>query len=177
MPDSTPLWDDALAHIERIIDAHTNQSRTPSKAHRKWDGSTPYALHPLWCATTLATETTLDEQTRTDGFLALLYHDVLEDTTLPLPTGFSQRVQGLIAGMTFYGGSAEEEEHLWERHTEIRLLKLYDKVSNLLDGSWMTTERKERYERHTRRLLDDVLEYYGELNITRIAQAVLEGNA
>jgi len=73
-------WSRLAADIGAIIEAHGSDARSPSQEHRKWDGRTPYAIHPLWCATTIATETTLEQQTRLDGFTVLLYHDVLEDT-------------------------------------------------------------------------------------------------
>ena len=45
----------------------------------------------------------------------------------------------LVREMTFESFQ-EEVEHLWSRSAEARLLKLYDKVSNLLDGSWMKAQ-------------------------------------
>ena len=56
---------------------------------------------------------------------------------------------------------------------EIRLLKLYDKTSNLMDGIWMDEEKRERYVEYTSRLCQDVEQNYGELNITRIARAII----
>jgi hypothetical protein len=34
----------------------------------------------IWCAMTIMTETMLDESARLNGYLALMWHDVLEDT-------------------------------------------------------------------------------------------------
>ena len=167
-------WSRLAADMGAIIEAHGSNARSPSKAHRKWDCQTPYAIHPLWCATTIATETHLDTQTRLDGFTVLLYHDMLEDTTASLPLHFPNDLRPKIEMMTYESSDVEMEE-VWNRPPEIRLYKLYDKVSNLLDGSWMGEERRQRYCDYTRRLRDDVFANYGELNITRIADAVLEG--
>ncbi|MFH1917249.1 MAG: hypothetical protein ABIJ21_08370 [Nanoarchaeota archaeon] len=71
------------------IEAHQDHPRKPSNASRKWDGRTPYYIHPIWCATMLATETTLSEKIRLEGIHALLYHDILEDTTQSLPEWLS----------------------------------------------------------------------------------------
>lgn len=151
--------------------AHAEQATKPSKAVRKWDGKTPYGIHPTWCAMTLLTETTLPEELRARGAQALLLHDVLEDTTAGLPQGTPDEVARLVEGMTF-ASSDEEMELIWSRSGEIKLLKLYDKVSNLLDGSWMSKERAERYARYLLRLCDEVQPLYGNLNIIRIARAI-----
>ena len=159
-------------HLAWIMQAHAHYAKRPGKAFRKWDGKTLYGIHPVWCATTILSETTLDEQTRQDGALALLYHDVLEDTIQQLPEALSERVQELVNAMTFYGGSEQEEREIWNCPQEVRLYKLYDKVSNLLDGAWMSPERRKHYEDYTCRLFRDVEENYGVLNITKIARAI-----
>jgi len=161
-----------LKDLQNVVMAHTDMPTKPSKAVRKWDGRTPYYIHPIWCAATLATETTLDEITREEGVQALLYHDILEDTTT-LPEELSERVKYLVREMTFEGGSEQEMEGIWEKPTEIKLLKLYDKVSNLLDGIWMDTEKRKTYMEYTKRLCKEVEQNYGELNITRIARAIV----
>lgn len=120
---------------------------------------------------TLLTETTLDESIRIDGFAALLWHDVLEDTQLDLPENTSDRIKKYISDMTFKSFS-DEIEVIWKRDKIIRLFKLYDKTSNLLDGTWMRDEKWNRYLDFTNRLNEDVLSNYGELNITKIATSV-----
>jgi (p)ppGpp synthase/HD superfamily hydrolase len=158
----------AIAHAFR---AH---SYAPAEAHmavRKWDSRTPYAVHPVWCAMTFLTETSLPEQLRIDGAKALLFHDLLEDTTADLPSDASKRVRELVAEMTFES-SDEEMEKVWGRSRECRLLKLYDKVSNLLDGSWMDLEKRAKCVAYTRRLADDVARNYGLLNIVMITRAI-----
>ncbi len=160
--------------IQWVMDAHSNFAREPKNAVRKWDEFTPYHIHPLWCATTLLTETSLLEELRRDGALALLYHDVLEDTTKGLPPWLSERVVSLIHDMTFYGGSQEEMERIWEKTAEVKLLKLYDKVSNLLDGAWMSKEKKSAYATYTLQLCRDIEQHFGHgLNIIKIARAIL----
>lgn len=54
----------------------------------------------------------------------------------------------------------------------MRLLKLFDKVSNLLDATWMKRDKWKAYVCHTLRLTDDVERAYGDLNIVRIARAI-----
>ncbi len=160
--------------INYIIEAHRDCARKASKGYRKWDGKTPYHTHPIWCATMLATETSLPAEIRLEGIQALIYHDILEDTTRPLPDWLSSRVAQLIEQMTFHGGSSQEMQEIWSKPGEVRLYKLYDKVSNLLDGSWMDEKKRGAYESYTRRLIEEVERSYGILNITRIGRAIVK---
>jgi len=163
--------DNILNSIQFAVDAHINNPKTQKDAVRFWDGNTPYIVHPIWCAMTLLTETTLDESIRFDGFAALLWHDVLEDTQLELPENTSDSVKKYITDMTFKSFS-DEIEDVWKRDNIIRLFKLYDKTSNLLDGAWMSNDKWNRYVDFTNRLNEDVLNNYGKLNITKIATSV-----
>ena len=158
--------------IEYIVNAHQSYSRSGSKAFRKWDGRTPYHIHPLWCASTIATETTLDIVTREEGILTLLYHDVLEDTTLGLPDWLNERVKHLI-GMMTYDGMVEEMKQVWDKPREVRLYKLYDKVNNLLDWQRSSTVKHEKYQEYTKSLCVDVETNFGVLNIIKLAKAVV----
>lgn len=116
-------------------------------------------------------EPLLSEEIRIEGSQALLYHDVLEDTTEELPPWLSQRVRALVQDLTF-SSSEDEWENLWKKDKKVRLLKLYDKASNLMDGVWMKPERRQEHQAHLRKLCEDVEENYGELNITRLARTL-----
>ncbi len=163
--------DDLSSLVIYTFLAHAEKPTKSSKAVRKWDGKTPYGIHPTWCAMTLLAETTLPEDLRNTGAQALLLHDILEDTTAGLPKGVSQEVRELVEGMTF-ASSDEEMELVWSRSREIKLLKLFDKTSNLLDASWMTREKSARYGAYLLRLCDAVEPHYDGLNIVRIARAI-----
>ena len=151
--------------------AHSEMAKKETNINRMWDQKTPYYFHPIWCATTILHETSLPENIRMDGSLSLLYHDILEDTNASLPDWLSNRVRGLVEGMTFHS-SEDEWENLWNRDKEVRLLKLYDKTSNLLDGVWMTPQRRNQHTTHLKRLIADVRENYGNLNILKIAETL-----
>lgn len=154
-----------------IIQAHDDKSRDPRNRFRKWDRRTPFYIHPIWCASMIRQETSLSEETRIQGSQVLLYHDVLEDTEAGLPKWVSGEVKSLVYGMTFES-SEDEWENLWERSREIRLLKLYDKVNNLMDGIWMKQGRRQQHLDHLKKLCEDVEKNYGELNITRLARTL-----
>ena len=155
-----------------VIDAHTNKAKKPVNSTRMWDKITPYYMHPLWCATMILHETSLLEELRINGSQALLYHDVLEDTMAELPEWLLERIKDLVHGMTFKS-SEDEWENLWKRDKEVRLLKMYDKTSNLLDGVWIKPERKIQHINHLRKLSSDIRGNYGNLNIIRIARTLI----
>jgi hypothetical protein len=157
--------------IQHAITAHAQYPQSPKDTVRFWDNNTPYAVHPIWCAMTLLTETRLGEEIRMKGYQALLWHDVLEDTTLPLPVDTDEEVVRLVGEMTFES-FREEQEKIWECRNIVKLLKLYDKVSNLLDAVWMKDEKWNNLVDYTLRLRKFVLETYGDLNIVKIAAAV-----
>lgn len=163
-------------HIDFVIQAHQVHAKSPEKSVRSWNHTTPYAIHPIWCATTIATETLLHENIRSEGILVLLYHDVLEDTNTPLPDSLPPDIKESIINMTFPKGTMTQERFaIWSKRPKIRLFKLYDKVSNLLDATWMSPELRMDYAAYTIRLLEDVREHYGKLNIVTIGRAIISG--
>ncbi|OGN14336.1 MAG: hypothetical protein A3J47_01870 [Candidatus Yanofskybacteria bacterium RIFCSPHIGHO2_02_FULL_43_22] len=98
---------------------------------------------------------------------------MLEDTTFGLPEGTSEDVRRLVEEMTFKSFS-EETAQIWFKSDEAKLLKLYDKVSNLLDGSWMSSEKRTSYLAYSMNLCMAVRPKYGELNIMRMALTIPE---
>lgn len=169
-----PLPPFDLDRLTSLIDfsfrVHDKFANEPRKRFRKWDGRTPYAIHPVWCAVTILAETTLPEEIRYHGALALLLHDVLEDTQAPLPSRLPPQVEALVLEKTF-ASFEEEHELIWGRSELCRLLTTYDKVSNLLDANWRTNKR-DLYVGYTLRLADDTEKRWGPLNIVRIARAI-----
>ncbi|MBS3072173.1 hypothetical protein J4408_04240 [Candidatus Pacearchaeota archaeon] len=139
--------------IEYIIRAHDLFPVKPSKAFRKHDGKTPSYTHSLWC-------------------LILLYHDLLEDTTLPLPDWLPNDIIRGINDMTFESFT-KETKLIFRKNKEIRLFKLYDKVNNLMDSSWMSIEKKLAYNRYTEILYQEVSTNFPKLNITKFAKSIL----
>ncbi|OGY24317.1 MAG: hypothetical protein A2172_00435 [Candidatus Woykebacteria bacterium RBG_13_40_15] len=157
------------------ITAHSESPRRPDKALRRHDGRTPYYVHPLWGAMTVLQEPNLPFQVRILGAHVLAFHDVLEDTTAELPDWVRPLVKEGVEQMTFTD-FAEERRLVWGKPEWIWLLKLYDKVSNLLDGwPWMRTKGEEyttAYKAFTLELARRVREHFGELQILKIAEAI-----
>ena len=153
-----------IDHVNIISNIHIVQNR-------KWDKSTPYWIHPLWCATMILAEPLLTEEQRHTGALALLYHDAKEcghNGIVPA------NVEDLVNDMTFEGFD-DEMRTLMSRSDFCIMLKLYDKTHNLLDGHWMSKERKDEYRLHTLRLIEHVKKVYGELQICKFAEVLIYG--
>ncbi|BCY16298.1 MAG: hypothetical protein GYA12_11760 [Chloroflexi bacterium] len=157
--------------INHAIAAHIENPKSPEDAIRFWDKKTPYVIHPIWCGMTLLTETKLPEDIRLPGYQALIWHDVLEDTNLSLPDGTDAVVARLVGEMTF-ASFKEEQELIDSKEDLIKLLKLYDKTSILLDATWMKDEKWKNLVDYTLKLRQFVLDTYGDLNIVKIAGAV-----
>lgn len=161
-------------HIDYIFDAHQLHPVSPQNAVRLWDKITPYSIHPIWCAMTILTETKLPKHLREDGAITLLYHDVLEDTTVGLPNGLKPQIIKSIQDMTFPKGIAQEIKEIWDKPKTIRLFKLYDKVSNLLDATWMNKSLLTQYITYTGKLTADVEKHFGKLNIVTISHSIID---
>jgi len=148
--------------------AHQKHSTKPSGATRRIDGCTPYAVHPVGCAMLVLAESSLPHQLRYAGALALLFHDVVEDTIAPIPPELPVEVVELVHELTFPGGSTQEMQEIWDRSLTARMLKCYDKWWNLADGfhTWMSERGKtyqDKYLEYSIRLADNVDEHLDEL--------------
>lgn len=171
-PQHTKEWSESLlSAIAHAHYAHSANGLTPDDAVRFHDRATPYLVHPLWCAASLLQESALPQDLRQRGSVALLWHDTLEDTSLPLPQTASEAIAQLVQDMSFESFE-EETQGLWSKSQEVKLLKLYDKVSNLLDGHWLKQEKWNTYVNHTLRLCAEVEQTYGVLNIVKMAKAI-----
>jgi (p)ppGpp synthase/HD superfamily hydrolase len=170
--NETKKWSDEIVQaISHAHLAHAAHGNSPQDAVRFHDHLTPYLVHPIWCAASLLQEATLPLDLRKTGYIALLWHDVLEDTTLKLPIGTSSEIVKLVEEMSFMSFD-EERAELWSRSPEIKLFKLYDKVSNLLDANWMKVDKWNVYVEHTLRLANEIEQKFGSLNIVKIARAI-----
>lgn len=161
-----------LRDLEFIKNAHANHCKKGFTQVRIFDGKTPYDIHLIWCATMILQEPTLPRELREKGSQILLYHDLLEDTNKKLPQWLSKEVKSLISEMTFES-SEDEWKNLWNRSKETRLLKLFDKVNNMMDAIWMKPERKKQHMDHLRKLCKDVEKNYGKLNIVKFAKTMI----
>ena len=163
---------DLLKYIQISGFMHSFKPKELINATRLWDKKTPYIVHPLWCAVTIAFEQRLTPEVRSRGIFILLFHDILEDTTDTIPQDLPDEVKEGIRHMTFYT-SKVERTRIWSLPPEIRLFKLYDKVCNLLDAIETDPEKIKKNNELVAELIVDVEKNYGVLNITKIGRSLI----
>src|SRR5580658_9919628 len=87
--------------IADVFRLHQDFPKKPSNAFRKFDGRTPYGVHPTFLAMLVLQEDTMPEDDRVRRAKALLAHDLKEDTTAPMPEWAQDlEVMTLIDGLT-----------------------------------------------------------------------------
>lgn len=155
---------DMPSHISKVIKTH--------KGVRYFDTTTPYWVHPLWCAMTILTETNLSKDLRVRGSLVLLYHDLLEEESSVSIKDIPKSIRDVCIRMN--KNFEEERKTIDEESVEIKLYTLYDKVSNLLDSSWMNPKKRRVYEEYVKKLVGEVKKHYPNLNITKIAEVIIK---
>lgn len=164
--------------INFIAKAHQNQINQFGKTERTLlnGEKVPYFTHPLWTSLMILLEPSLAEKIRWPGAIALLFHDVLEDTTASLPVNLDPGIVELIQKMTvvkepkFHFSSFEKERlTLSKEPVLVQLLKLYDKVATLYDGA-LPKKRYLAWVDLTEKLIRNVEKEYGALNIVLLAR-------
>jgi len=164
-----------IEYIAFAAEAHQEKVLPRAKAMRTFPSGEriPYFTHSVWCAMMILLDTQLPGRIRIPGAEALLLHDVLEDTTSPLPKSVSDEVRHLVEEMTYKGGFDEEKSAVLKKPPFIQLLKLYDKIATLYDGDLDKTRYKEWTE-FSQKLAKTVEKEYGELNIVLLARELIK---
>lgn len=138
-------------------------------------GQVPYIEHPLGSALLLLADTKLPFEIRERGFKILVLHDVLEDTSLPLPEWVEDDVRKGVEAMTYRGEEVLLAKREWVMGHEsfVKLLTLYDMFWNLYErhigGS---DERRALWKQTVLDLTDAVEREYGNLRIVQVSRAV-----
>lgn len=162
-------FDDLGRLIAFVYAAHRDFSRTPGNAFRKFDGATPYATHPLWCAMAALAEPSISTSIRVLDAQTLLIHDLLDDTTVELPGWLGDDVLEALVDMSFADRDTEMRE-IWKRSAATRRRKLFDKTHNY---HTLLGARNPAYDDYVLRLVDEVEAENGSLNIVKIARAIV----
>lgn len=162
-----------ISHINFVAKAHQEKLLPEAKAYRKFSsgGTNPYFTHPLWCSMMILLDTKLSDEIRNDGAMALLFHDVLEDTTAGIPNDLPERVKMLIQDLT-YDNFQEEATQTLKKPSLIQLLRLYDKTATLYDGD-LNPKRYSEWIDFMEHLIVTVEKEYGELNIVLLAKVLI----
>ncbi|MDO8512404.1 MAG: hypothetical protein Q7S57_03970 [bacterium] len=140
-------------------------------------GMVPFVVHPIWCALMLLNDLSLPKEQRELGFHVLLLHDVVEDTTLPLPQDLSEEVVRLVGEMT-YKNFDEEKTLVPYKSTFIQFLKVIDKVATIYDNfgddNIMKPERKKEWRQYTELLLKNTEADFGHTQSYKVAKLIVE---
>lgn len=120
----------------------------------------------------LLLETQLPERIRDDAAIALLFHDVLEDTSAPLPSSLTPEAVRLITDMT-YENFQEEVSGVLAKDSVVHLVKLYDKVATLYDEC-LRSFRYSEWLDFTEQLLELVERAYGQLHIVLLGKTLTQ---
>lgn len=157
----------ANAHQEKVLPTARTE-RTFSSGEKN-----PYFAHPLWCSMMILLDTKLPESIRLPGAEALLFHDVLEDTSSALPEDISIEVKNLIEEMT-YPDWESERIAVPKKPLLVQLLKLYDKVATIYDGDMPKGQEKiMQWLELTKILIENINKEYGELNIVILGKGLV----
>lgn len=161
--------------IPFVMSAHSNFVKKSADKVRRWDEKTPYFIHPLWCSMMILTEEKLSEEIRIIGSQVLAIHDINEDSSASIPSYVDERAIKIAKEMIFNDSSHEMQE-LSKKDILVKLFKLYDKVSNLMDSNWMNQRGREYYRARIKfclSLVDEVEAEYGKLNIVVVAREII----
>lgn len=159
--------------ISDVLLLHSKFAREPKKAFR-FDGVTPFSVHPVLLAMLILNEEHLPEEIRVRGAKALLAHDLLEDTTAELPEWAKDpEVEKLVRGLTFTKGQ-DKYVDVWNRGEDVILLSFFDSVANLTCVGNVSSERMAYKKKKVREHLAYIESCYPWLEIVKMAKAFLQ---
>lgn len=160
-----------LLDIETAFDAYQNLNTSGQEFRQA--GKVPYANHAIWQATMLLHDVKLPWEVRELGFQVLLYHDVLEDTSRPLPEWLSAEVTWCIQEMTFKS-FRDSLPLLPQKEPRIKLFILVDKLATFIEEHLSSDPDKRRaWKEAVRYLTEETKKHYGRTKIVIIAEAML----
>lgn len=156
-----------------VMIAHMEYPRKPENRFRKCTGL-PYYVHPLECAAMMLAETNRTiAEFQYDAALALVYHDVLEDTFRLLPQWLSERVVEWVNYLTLpEGGFSKTFNDIWGKPQEVRLLRLCDSTNNLRDMDCFSPEKQYEKKEQVLLLAEDAEQNFGALMVAEYARGL-----
>lgn len=154
---------------------NVNEHGSTTRQHQQ--ENVPFVVHPYWCALMILNDTSIPRKQRELGFKVLLLHDVVEDTTLPLPNDLLDEVVQLVGEMT-YKNFAEEKELVPHKSTFVQFLKVIDKVATIYDnygeGGFLKSERKKEWRQYTELLLKNTEVDFGHTQSYKVAKTIVD---
>ena len=144
--------------VNKLIEAASFAAQRHTGHHRKGDNKEPYINHPLEVANLLANVGGVDD---IDVLIAGLLHDTVEDVGVKkeeIVKRFGERVANIVMEVTDDKSLPKAErkrlqvEHAPHLSREAKLVKLGDKISNIIDvtnnppADWPLERRRESIE-------------------------------
>ena len=161
---------------ETIMIFHLH-SKTPQKATRRFDGATPAGVHSVLLAMLVLHEESLPEELRVKVAVALLGHDMPEDTHLrleELPFWIKKyNALKLVEALTF-DESEDKFAKIWELGDEVILAELFDAVGNLLCAKGVKPERMTYRRAMVGKMVVHIGHIWPDLDILKIAKGLLQ---
>ncbi|MBP9815960.1 hypothetical protein KBD09_01835 [Candidatus Woesebacteria bacterium] len=136
------------------------------------EGKVPYIFHPLWAAISLMTDTQIPYEEREKGFKILILHDVLEDTSLELPSWVPQDIQQGVEELTFKDWD-DAKQAIPSKSTFIKLLLLYDSLSSMYELH-VSERKKHWWKEKVISLTNEVQAHYGNIRAVQMGKAISE---
>lgn len=150
------------------------QRHNTSGQEYRQNGIVPYANHAIWAATTVLLDVHLPQKIRELGYVVLLYHDVLEDTSAAIPPWVSEEALHCINEMTFKNFRSSLAE-IPGKSPLIKLFILVDKLSTLIEEHIAPVPEKRKLWRDTvAYLANEVEAHFGRTRIVIMARAFVE---
>ena len=160
--------------FKRLLDfTYSAHQEHCTKKDFRQEGKVPFVVHPIWCAMMIINDTRVPYEERRIGYQAMLLHDVLEDTSLPLPEWVEPEVVELVKAMTH--DTWEEEQDIDKKSSLIQYLKLCDKTASMYDENVRPDpERRRQWKELMQRLLEKVEKNYPDCRVVTTARSVME---
>lgn len=157
-------------YMDFAFEAYHSHNTSGQEYRQK--GKVPYIMHPIWCASIFITDTRIPYKEREIGFKALILHDVLEDTDLPLPNWVELKVKNIVKELTFESPNQALRE-AESKSIFIKLLLLVDGLSSMYEEH-VAPQRKKIWKKAMKKLLKDVKAKYGNIRIVQVAEVVIK---
>ncbi|MFH0952458.1 MAG: hypothetical protein V1838_04730 [Patescibacteria group bacterium] len=168
---SIELLDDLLV----CWTAHQRVNTTDQTTRQ--NGMVPFCSHPMFGALLLLHDIKLPYELRKLGFRVLMRHDIKEDTGYPLSEANTDPPALRYVDMMTHNTWQEEMDSTPGKPIEVKLFKLIDKISTIMDYDMVTGQGEEKARQwlsYAKQLLKEVQAYYGECDTVVIARAVID---
>lgn len=166
-------YNSIMQYLKFVFKAHNEQDITHDELFRQF-GKTPYPTHCLLAAQLLLSDQRVPWKERKLGYLALLLHDIKENTAAELPDWVDPQVKKLVNELALdrSNNDATTEQQVLNKPDSIKLLILVDMLSNLYEEHVKLQHRKI-WIAGMKKLMHILESEYGKTRVFTIARALI----